>query len=246
MKLHAGYYDRLHHDKDYRAEVDQIRAVFAKEGPVSAVLDLGCGTGRHLEMLAAAGYDVVGVDQSAAAARCARARLAAFRSRAAVVEADLFELSMDRTFDAVIMMFSLVGYQVGNRQVRSTLEDLRRQVRPGGLVLFDIIDAASVLGDTPPASGARTFTDGDKQILVAHSTVVDMPGQVVELGLRMWEIDGDRVVDRSDEKHVIRYFQPRELALLLQIAGLELVGSAPLAGQHSGPAWSRLVWARRS
>jgi SAM-dependent methyltransferase len=244
MKSHSV--DRLHHDKDHRAEVDQMRAVFAKEGPVATVLDLGCGTGRHLELLAAAGYDVVGVDQSAAAARYARSRLAAFRSRAAVVEADLFELSMDRTFDAVIMMFSLVGYQVTNQQVRSTLDALRRQVRPGGLVLFDVMDAASVLGGTPPASGASTTMDGEKQTLVAHSTVVDMPRQVVELKLRTWEFEGGKVVDRAEEKHVIRYFQPRELTLLLQIAGLELVGSAPLAGQGGPPAWSRLIWARRS
>ena len=33
---------------------------------------------------------------------------------------------------------------------------------------------------------------------------------------------------------------------VMQDAGLELVGSAPLAGQQTGPAWSRLVWARRS
>jgi SAM-dependent methyltransferase len=209
------------------------------------VLDLGCGTGRHLELLAAAGYDVVGVDQSAAAARCARSRLAAFRSRAAVVEADLFELSMDRTFDAVIMMFSLVGYQVTNQQVRSTMDSLRRQVRPGGLVLFDVMDAASVLGGPRPASGVRTTVDGAKQTLIAHSTVVDMPGQVVELSVRTWEFEGAKVIDRAEEKHVVRYFQPRELTLLLQVAGLELVGSAPLAGQDD-PAWSRLVWARRS
>jgi SAM-dependent methyltransferase len=245
--LHASYYDRFHQTKDYRAEVDQMRDVFAKEGPVASVLDLGCGTGRHLEMLAASGYDVVGVDRSAAMAERARSRLAAFSARAAVVEADLFELSMDRTFDAVIMMFSLIGYQVTNHRVRATLDALRRQVRPGGLVLFDVMDAAAVLGDERPGSGMGTFKDGDKQLLIGHSTVINTSEQVIELGLRMWEAAGDSIVDRADEKHVIRYFQPRELALLLQVSGLELVGSAPLAGQQRNqPNWSRLVWAKRS
>lgn len=244
--LHATYYDRFHQGKNYRAEVDQMRGVFRREGPVASVLDLGCGTGRHLEALAASGYDVVGVDRSPAMADMARSRLATFPSRAAVVEADLFELSMDRTFDAVIMMFSLIGYQVTNQRVRATLDTLRHQVRPGGLVLFDVMDAAAVLGDARPQSGVGRFMDGDKQMLVAHSTVVNKAEQVIELGLRMWEIAGDEVIDQVDEKHVIRYFQPRELSLLLQVAGLELVGSSPLAAQNTGPAWSRLVWARRS
>jgi SAM-dependent methyltransferase len=243
--LHASHYDRFHHTKNYRAEVDQLRAVFAKEGPVSSVLDLGCGTGRHLEVLAAAGYDVVGVDRSTAMAELARARLTKFPERAAVVEADLFELNLDREFDAVIMMFSLIGYQVTNHRVRATLDTLRRQVRPGGLVLFDVMDAAAVLGAERPGSGISTFQDGEQQVLVARSTAVNIEEQVIELVLRMWQVEGDRVTDQVDEKHVIRYFLPRELALLLQVAGLELVGSAPLAGAEK-QEWSRLVWARRS
>jgi SAM-dependent methyltransferase len=240
--LHASYYDRFHQAKDYRAEVDQLREVFAREGSVCSVLDLGCGTGRHLELFAAAGYDVVGVDRSSAMVDQARIRLAGFPSRAAVVEADLFELAMDRTFDAVIMMFSLIGYQVSNQRVQATLAALRRQVRPGGLVLFDVLDAATVLGSVPSGSGVGTFMEGDKEILVAHSAAANIPEQVVELSLRIWELAGDQVADQVDEKHTIRYFLQRELALLLQIAGLQLVGSAPLAGEAG---WSRLVWARR-
>jgi SAM-dependent methyltransferase len=41
---------------------------------VGAVLDLGCGTGRHREALSAAGYDVIGVDLSTDQLRRAHAR----------------------------------------------------------------------------------------------------------------------------------------------------------------------------
>ncbi|GAB3904564.1 class I SAM-dependent DNA methyltransferase [Kibdelosporangium lantanae] len=236
--LHAHYYDQFHRTKDYRSEVDQLRTVFRQAEPVESVIDLGCGTGRHLELLAAEGYSVVGVDSSAAMVAHARARL----GHAQVVEADLFEVSFDRRFDAAIMMFSLLGYQVTNARVRSTLEALGRQVRPGGLVLFDVMSAAAVLGDTRPQSGVGTFVDGDRQMLVAHSTVVNPAEQVLELTLRMWEIVDGKVTDQVDERHVIRYFQPLELTLLLDQAGLEYLGSAPLPAR---PPWARLVWARR-
>jgi SAM-dependent methyltransferase len=226
--------EQFHQGKDYRAEVDRLRDVFTAEGSVSSVLNLGCGTGRHMELLAAAGYSVVGVDRSLTMVEQARIRLAGFPSRAAVVEADLFELTMDRTFDAVIMMYSLLGYQVTNHRVRSTLDALRRQVCPGGLVVFDVLDAAAILS-APPAGGVESFVEGDRQVLVAHSSVVNVPAQVLELSLRIWELPGG---GESEEKHTIRYFLQRELALLLQVAGLEMVATAPLAS-------SRLVWARR-
>jgi len=239
--LHAHYYDQFHQTKDYRAEVEQLRTVFHREGPVHTLLDLGCGTGRHLEVLAAAGYSVVGVDRSSAMAARARARLSAYPAE--VVEADLFSVSLGRTFDAAIMMFSLIGYQVTNTRVRSTLDALGRHVRRGGLVLFDVMSAAAVLADPGPQSGVGTFADGDRQMLVAHSTVVNPAEQVIELTLRMWETVDGKVTDQVDEKHVIRYFQPLELALLLKTAGLEYLGSTPLPAR---PPWARLVWARRT
>lgn len=241
--LHAHYYDQFHRTKDYRSEVDQLRTVFHREGPVRTVLDLGCGTGRHLEILAAAGYSVVGVDRSPAMAAHARTRLDAYPGQAEVVEADLFSVTLDRAFDAAIMMFSLIGYQVTNTRVSSTLDALARYVRPGGLVLFDVMAAAAVLGDPGPRNGVSTLADGDRQMLVAHSTVVNPAEQVIELTLRMWETVDGKVTDQVDEKHVIRYFQPLELALLLKTAGLAYLGSTPLPGR---PPWSRLVWARRT
>ncbi len=226
--------EQFHRGKDYRAEADQLREVFLKEGSVASVLNLGCGTGRHMELLAAAGYDVVGVERSPDLVARARVRLAGFPSRAAVIEADLFELTMDRTFDAVVMMFSMLGHQVTNHRVRSTLDALRRQVCPGGLVVFDVLDAAQVLA-APPVNGVLSFASGDREVLIAHSTVVNAAAQVVELRLRTWELPGG---GPAEENHTIRYFAQRELALVLQVAGLELVGSAPLEA-------SRLVWARR-
>src|SRR5439155_6053561 len=65
-RLHAAYYDRFHFQKDYRSEVDQIVTVLAEHGPAASVVDLGCGTGRHLEPLAEAGLEVTGVDRSPA------------------------------------------------------------------------------------------------------------------------------------------------------------------------------------
>jgi SAM-dependent methyltransferase len=246
-QLHATYFDMFHRAKDYRAETDQIRGIFTREGPVSAVLDLGCGTGRHLELLAESWHEVVGVDRSGPMVRRARERLARFGDRARVVESDLFELSLDRRFDAVIMMFSLLGYFVSNERVLRALTVMGDHLDPGGLVVFDVEDATAVLGEPGPISGGSLRTPGARPLLTGHTTSVNPDEQVIEMALDMWELDGEAVHDQVHETHLIRYFARRELRLLLATAGFELLGYAGLAGETGNPSqpWLRLAWARK-
>jgi SAM-dependent methyltransferase len=246
-QLHATYFDTFHRAKDYRAEVDQIRDVFTREGSVSSVLDLGCGTGRHLELLAESWYRVLGVDRSGPMVARAGRRLARFGEAAGVVESDLFELALDRTFDAVIMMFSLMGYFVQNERVLGALAVMARHLEPGGLVVFDVEDAATVLGAKTPISGGTARTVGAHPLLTGHTTGVNPDEQVIEMALDMWQLDGEAVLDEVHETHLIRYFTKRELRLLLDTAGFDLLGHAPLAGAAGNVSqpWLRLVWARK-
>jgi SAM-dependent methyltransferase len=241
--LFANWYDRWHVTKDYGSEVDQLIELFVKEGQVSSVLDLGCGTGRHVELLADAGYEVVGVDRSEQMVRHARERVSA---RAEVVHSDIVDLALDRTFDAAIMMFSVLGYLVTDEALQAALESVHRHLRPDGLFLFDILDGSAVLR-REPRGGFTRIPDGDAELVrVVLGSVADEEG-LFRQDIQMWHLAGGRVVDHVKENHEIRYFLPRELELLLQRGGFELLDTAPVAGGQPGPArqWSRLAWARR-
>jgi SAM-dependent methyltransferase len=65
----------------------------------SSVLDAGCGTGRVARELAARGVDVVGVDANASMVATAQAR----DPNLIWQVADLCDLEVGRTFDAVVM-----------------------------------------------------------------------------------------------------------------------------------------------
>ncbi len=74
FERYAAYYDLLYRDKDYAAEVDYVLHTLHEAAPhIKAVLELGCGTGRHARLLASRGLGVVGVERSKsmAAAACA-------------------------------------------------------------------------------------------------------------------------------------------------------------------------------
>ncbi|HEV8595551.1 MAG TPA: methyltransferase domain-containing protein, partial [Thermoplasmata archaeon] len=82
----ADYYDVLHEDVDYAAECTLLEKVFARflHRQTSSVLDLGGGTGSHALILAKRGYQVTGMDASAAMLRVARAKARGRRNPAFV------------------------------------------------------------------------------------------------------------------------------------------------------------------
>ncbi len=113
---YAAAYDDLYQDKDYVAECDLIERVFEMygQGPTRRVLDLGCGTGGHAVILAKRGYDVVGVDRSPEMLAHARA----LGSSARFELGEIASVDLGETFDAALMMFAVLGYQVGNADVQ--------------------------------------------------------------------------------------------------------------------------------
>ena len=61
----ALYYDKIYAFKDYQAETERLMAIFQEQrfAGGTRLLDVACGTGRHLEFLKAR-YDVEGMDIS--------------------------------------------------------------------------------------------------------------------------------------------------------------------------------------
>ena len=64
----AYFYDEFNGEADYDALYAHIHAKLEAHGIHDGILaDLGCGTGELTLMLTQAGYDMIGIDQAAAA-----------------------------------------------------------------------------------------------------------------------------------------------------------------------------------
>ena len=99
------------------------------------VLDLGCGTGRSTEALAAAGLAVTGCDVSPGMLRHARARLG---DETALLELDVTRLPRLGAFDLVTCLNDVVNCLGGPGDVRALLDGAARNLRPGGLLVLDV------------------------------------------------------------------------------------------------------------
>ncbi|MEW6071101.1 MAG: methyltransferase domain-containing protein [Planctomycetota bacterium] len=119
-------------------EVPGIRAHLERSG-ARRVLDVGCGTGRHVQALLAAGYDAHGADASEEMLAQARALVGAERFHAwRLGDEPPADLAAGPPFDAVICMGNTWPLVYTEEDARAAARALRRIVRPGGLVLVGL------------------------------------------------------------------------------------------------------------
>lgn len=226
-KDYADQYDLLYSDKNYEAECDLLEEVFRRygDGEVRAILDLGCGTGNHSIPLAKRGYEVTGVDISFDMLAHARSKVNTMLSTPCsmprFLQGDVRSLDLNQTFDAVIMMFAVLSYQLTNDDVLAALRTVRRHLNPDGLFVCDVWYGPAVLTIRPGDKIREIPTAGGKVIRMA-SGALDVRRHLCEVNYRLLQIAGDRVVNSSDETHRMRYFFPMEIEMMLSCNEMKL------------------------
>jgi dTDP-3-amino-3,4,6-trideoxy-alpha-D-glucopyranose N,N-dimethyltransferase len=127
-------YDLLYNRiKDYAGEAATVTSLIRARAPeASTLLDVGCGTGNHLVHLAA-NFEVEGVEASPAMAAAARRKL----GENAIHEDDMRSFRLDRSFDAVVSLFSSIGYMLTVEDLRNAIATMATHVRPGGVVIVE-------------------------------------------------------------------------------------------------------------
>ena len=134
---HAGEWDELRRLHASDADVEAALLDLIGTAPVEALLDLGTGTGRILELLGPRCHRAVGIDASRDMLAVARANLdKAGISNVTVRHGDIFNLPLEgQDFDLVIIHQVLHFLD----QPELAIAEAARMLRPGGrLVIIDL------------------------------------------------------------------------------------------------------------
>jgi SAM-dependent methyltransferase len=246
---YAHQYDALYGEKDYPAECDAIEELFRRHGtgPIRSLLDLGCGTGTHALTFARRGFDVTGVDRSPAMLEIARrkadetdARLIAVPP--AFVEGDIRTARIGQTFDAVLMLFAVLGYQTTDGDVAAAMRMVAAHLKPGGLFVCDLWFGPAVLA-IGTSDRLKVIEVSDGQLHRTSSGAIDRAHHTCRVDFKTWRVVRDRVVDESAESHTMRYFFEPELREFFDDAGLDLCAVHPFDDLNARPgdtSWN--VW----
>jgi ubiquinone/menaquinone biosynthesis C-methylase UbiE len=107
-----------------------------KKKEVKKILDLGCGTGRHLIYLAKNKFDVYGIDIAEEGISQSRKWLKSEGQKANLKIGSMYEKLpyKDNYFDAIVSIQALHHERIIN--VRKAIKEVERILKPGGLVFM--------------------------------------------------------------------------------------------------------------
>ena len=177
-------------------------------------LDLACGPGRHAIPLARRGFRVTAVDLSPFHLTRARDHAARARVDVEFVQSDMRAFVRADAFDLVLSIFTSFGYFEDPADDRRVLDNVRRSLRPGGVLVMDMAGKERVARVLQPTLSQRT---ADGALLVQRHTVVDDWSRV----RNEWTVVRD---GRSRTfEFCLRVYSGQELKALLAAAGFASV-----------------------
>jgi SAM-dependent methyltransferase len=130
----AGFYDAIYSWKDYGSEVVRLEALVEarRRSRGRALLDVACGTGKHLHLLRDR-WEVEGLDLDPAMVELAHARLPGTR----IEVGDMTDFDMGRGYDLVVCLFSSIGYVLTVERLDSAIACMARHLLPGGVLAVE-------------------------------------------------------------------------------------------------------------
>jgi SAM-dependent methyltransferase len=192
----AELYDALTRTKDYAGAVATLNRVIQETAPgASSLLDVACGTGKHLEHFQQ-NYQVEGLDLSPRMIEIARTRC----PKGSFHCASFLEFDLGRVFDVVTCLFGAIGYAKTIENLDRAIQRMSDHLRPGGVLIIEpwvtpdkyvagriVFDAV----DDPDLKIARMYVSGlngrlstyEIDFLVARPTGVSHFREYEELGL---------------------------------------------------------------
>jgi SAM-dependent methyltransferase len=232
----AAVYDEIVVDPTYDRWAVFLHETWAgDDAGVHSVLDVCCGTGLMAAELMALGYQVAGVDSSAAMLARARELLG---PDVVLVEEALPSLTPEGPFDAAVSNFDGLNYLTPD-DLRATIAAVASRLRPRGWLVFDLhTDAMMEFTAANPAvegeAGGQAF---------AIRSVVDADARTCDTTIEVTRVrDGDSFA----EHHRQHFFADEVVRGALEGAGFDLLARTDeYTSQPAGPDTLRATWIAR-
>jgi ubiquinone/menaquinone biosynthesis C-methylase UbiE len=219
-EIYLSTYSKRFEEVD-SAEEALAAAKLARVEPPAEILDAPAGFGRHSIPLAEAGYRVTSVDRSPVQLDEGR-RQAGDLEWPKWVQADFRELPFeDASFDAVLNLFSSVGYR-GEEGDRRMLTEFLRVLRPGAPLILETMHRDRLMAIFQP----RTWDPLEGDALVAEARSFDQVAGEVETQ-HIFVSGGSR----QDFTYKLRVYTATELVRMLADVGF---GEIDCFGDYKG------------
>ena len=135
----AEIYDKIMHHVHYRRWAGYVERLFTYyPHPVTRLIDLSCGTGKHLRSFKAKGRRLFGSDISLPMLKAA-ARKRSLKN-VPLICADFAAAPFKKSvFDVVLILYDSINYIVDDEDIPKVFGQVKHLLKENGLFIFDVV-----------------------------------------------------------------------------------------------------------
>jgi len=235
MNAYTGFakvYETFMDNIPYDIWTEYLTGLLAEYGvaPGSLLCELGCGTGTMTRRLAAAGYDMIGIDLSEEMLDIARYEHPECGQDILYLNQDMREFELYGTVAAVVSLCDSMNYLTSEDDLLQVFKLVNNYLDPGGYFIFDMKTEYHY----EVMMGNRTIVDNREDCCLIWENFYDKEKQLNQYDITIYakaefedeeEEDEDMppLFERMEESHVQRAYPVEKIKELLEKAGLEFV-----------------------
>ncbi len=129
-KEFAKYYDLFYSNKSYEKEVKFLIDLIKDR---KSILDVGCGTGIHMNLLEEKGYYVDGLDLNSEMLDIARNRV-----KGNLYKGNLLNYNINKKYDVIISMFAVFNHLKSYSELEIGLIHWYNHLNKNGILIIDL------------------------------------------------------------------------------------------------------------
>lgn len=213
--VYDTFMDNVPYEDWSRYLIDLLRQEGVEEG---LVLELGCGTGSMTELLAGAGYDMIGVDNSPDMLEIAMEKKENSGHDILYLLQDMRGFELYGTVKAVVSVCDSLNYITETEDLLRVFRLVNNYLDPGGVFIFDlntVYKYQELLGDTTIAESRE-----ESSFIWENSYYEDE--QINEYDLTLFIRQEDGLYRKYEETHYQRAYDLATVKELLKKSGLKL------------------------
>lgn len=223
METYSGFakvYDLFMDNIPYEEWTDYVKELLSEEGVKEGILlDLGCGTGSVTELLAQAGFDMIGIDNSEEMLDIAIEK----RDRSGLdilyLLQDMREFELYGTVKGVVSICDSMNYILEEEDLSEVFRLVHNYLDNEGIFIFDMntmYKYKTILAD-------HTFAEDREMSSFIWENFYDEEEAVNQYDLSLFVQEEDGRYRKYEETHLQRAYEQRKVEELLSKSGLELL-----------------------
>ena len=216
----ASVYDLFMDNVPYEEWADYLENILNRYGISDGlVADLGCGSGTITELLAAKGYDMIGIDISSEMLAIANEKKIKSGHDILYLCQDMREFELYGTVRAIVSLCDSINYILDEEDLLQVFKLVHNYLDYEGLFVFDIntpYKYEELLAD-------NTFAENREDAAFIWDNYFDATTGINEYDLTLFIQKEDGLFERFEEVHEQKSYDTELITKLLTEAGLKVL-----------------------